>query len=49
MATLTKTQQEKEPIQPTAIKERTATNEEFEKAAQLILEKYDEVFKELAK
>jgi hypothetical protein len=49
MATLTKTQQEKEPTKPTVIKERLATNDEFEKVAKLILEKYDDVFRELAK
>jgi hypothetical protein len=30
-------------------KERIATDSEFEKAAKLILEKYNDVFKELAK
>jgi len=49
MATLTKTEQEKGLTKPTVIKERLATNDEFEKAAKLILEKYDDVFRELAK
>ena len=49
MATSTKSKPEKELTQPTVIKERLATNDEFEKAAKLILEKYGDVFQELAK